>query len=76
MKKKNILVIVAAAVMIAAAPLFFAAKGTHAQEQGADQSIVLAKLDQVLESQKALMGQMDAMKQELNIIKVRITQQQ
>jgi len=79
MKIKNILVVSVLSVIIAAS-LVFVVKGTHAEDQGsnqsADQTAVLAKLDQVLESQKAVMSQLDSMKQELNIIKVRITQQQ
>ena len=35
-----------------------------------------SKLDQILSNQRSLMEQMDSLKQELNIIKIRVTQQQ
>ena len=49
---------------------------THAEGQGADDPSVLAKLDEVLSGQKAIMADIAAMKEELRIIKIRITQQQ
>lgn len=75
MNRKSILAVVVLTVIIAAVSFGFLAKVTHAQEQGADQ-VVLAKLDQVLQGQKAIIDQMAALKQELNIIKIRITQAQ
>ena len=48
----------------------------HAEGQGADDPSVLAKLDEVLSGQKAIMADIAAMKEELRIIKIRITQQQ
>ncbi len=49
---------------------------THAQAQGADESSVLAKLDEVLNGQKAIMDELASIKEELRIVKVRVTQQQ
>ena len=63
-------------VLFFASPLFLSAKVTEAQDQSTDQSAVLSKLDQVLNSQKILMDEMAAMKQELNTIKIRVTQAQ
>ena len=48
----------------------------HAQGQGADESSVLARLDEVLNGQKAIAADIAAIKEELRIIKIRVTQQQ
>ena len=47
----------------------------NAQEQS-DQSMIFTKLDQVLANQKAIMDQLAGMRQELSVIKIRVTQSQ
>lgn len=51
---------------------------SYHQVQAADQmpADVSAKLDEILNNQKSIMQSLDSMKQELNIIKIRITQRQ
>ena len=49
---------------------------THAEGQGVDESSVLAKLDEILNGQKAIMADIAAMREELRVIKIRVTQQQ
>ena len=49
---------------------------THAEDQAVNNPEILAKLDQILSGQKALMDQMASIREELNIIKIRVTQQQ
>ena len=76
MKGNRILIgMILALVLIAAASIFVNSR-THAQEQNPDQAAVLAKLDQVLNNEKTIMDQIESMKQEVNIIKIRVTQSQ
>ena len=51
-------------------------KPTHAQSSSGPDEAVLAKLDQILDYQKTILDQLASMKEELNTIKIRITQQQ
>jgi hypothetical protein len=46
------------------------------QAQGSDSADILKKLDDVIAGQKAILDSLASMKEELNIIKIRITQQQ
>ena len=74
MKFKKILIgIIIVSVLIAAASLFVNSK-THAQDQ--DQSGIMSKLDQILNNEKLIMDQVMSMRQELNVIKIRVTQSQ
>ena len=66
--KKNVIRIMLVSVLILAA-FIFVNSSIHAQDQQG-QSSVLSKLDQVLSSQKVLIDQVSAMRQELNIIKM------
>ncbi|GEM_PF-3350069 len=76
MKNKNIIAAVLLAAFLTAIPLIVTVKAVRAQEEVQDTMGLSAKLDQILENQKAIAGQLDAIKQELNIVKIRITQQQ
>ena len=73
--KKILISIILASVLIAGASVFVKSR-THAQDQGIDQGNISAKLDQILNNEKALMDQIASMRQELNIIKIRVTQAQ
>ena len=76
MRVKKILIgIMLVSVLIAAASIFINGR-THAQGQGLDQGEISAKLDQTLNNEKVLLDQITSMRQELNIIKIRITQSQ
>lgn len=77
MKSKSaISVVVLAALLVAAIPFIMTANTVRAQDGGQDTAALMAKLDQVLAGQREVMDQLAAMKQELNIIKIRITQAQ
>ena len=76
MKFKKILIGIILAVVLVAAASIFVNSGIRAQEQAPDQSEVLAKLDQILNNEKVLMDQIASMRQDLNIVKIRVTQQQ
>ena len=52
---------------------FFGGTSSHAQDKD-NSSGLSAKLDEVLSNQKAIMQELDTIKKELNIIKIRITQ--
>ena len=67
--------IILAAVLIAAISVFVNSK-THAQDQMQDQSGIESKLDQILNNEKIIMDQVSSMRQELNVIKIRVTQSQ
>ena len=67
-------------LLLAVVPFLFT-KVTHAQEQSqggasVDMSGVLSKLDQVLNNQRAIMDQIAALREEMRIIKIRVTQAQ
>ncbi|MDD3906388.1 MAG: hypothetical protein PHS46_07700 [Candidatus Omnitrophica bacterium] len=62
-------------VLAAVSATFVFSAIARAQDQGGDQSAILSKLDQVLTSQKDIMDQMASIKNELAIIKIRVTQQ-
>ena len=73
--KKTLMGIIVLSVLIAAASVFVNSK-THAQDQMQDQSGIASKLDQILSNQKIIMDQVSSMRQELNVIKIRVTQSQ
>lgn len=76
MKVKKILIGITTVAVLTAASIFIISR-IHAQEQQApDQSEISAKLDQILNNEKALMDQIASMRQELNIVKIRVTQSQ
>lgn len=74
MKTAKIFIAVILVLAAVSATLVFSAIA-RAQDQGVDQSAILSKLDQVLANQKNIMDQMASIKNELAIIKIRVTQQ-
>ena len=75
MKLKKVLAGVVLVSFLASLPLLLAGPA-HAEDQAVNQTEISNKLDQILASQKAIMNEIAAMKQELSIIKVRVTQAQ
>ena len=76
MTQRQILIgIMLVAVLMASAAIFGNSR-THAQDQGVDQASISAKLDQILNNEKVLMDEIASMRQELNVIKIRVTQAQ
>jgi len=76
MKFKKVLVGIILASALVSLP-FLLAKSMYAEDlaQASDQSSVLSKLDQILNNEKAILDQISSMRQELNVIKIRVTQQ-
>lgn len=66
----------AAIVLVAVTGIIIAARAAHGQAAEQASPDVSGKLDQVLSNQKSIMQSLESMKQELNIIKIRITQRQ
>ena len=74
MRGQKILIgIMLVSVLMATASIFENSR-TDAQEQR--QTDISAKLDQVLNNERIIMDQIASMRQELNIIKIRVTQSQ
>ena len=73
--RKILIGIMLASILIAAASMFVNSR-THAQDQTQDQSAMMSKLDQILNNEKVIMDEIASMRQELNIIKIRVTQSQ
>ena len=80
MKIERILVaIVLAAVLIVPLSMFVNSR-VHAQDQGqstsAETNQILGKLNEIATGQRAIMEQIASIKEELNVIKIRVTQSQ
>ena len=75
MKLGRFLIVVVLVCVLLSLPLVLS-RITHAQDQAGNNPEILGKLDQILSGQKAIMDQMASMREELNIIKIRVTQQQ
>ena len=75
MKFRKVLMGIIVALALLSLP-FITAKITHAQDQGADQGTVLYKLDKILNNQRTIMDQVASIRQELSVIKIRVTQAQ
>lgn len=74
MKLSRVIVIVVLALFVTL-PLFLS--GTvNAQDETSVQGDISGKLDQILSNQKAIMDQIASVKQELSVVKIRVTQQQ
>ncbi|MDD5427923.1 MAG: hypothetical protein PHI58_01660 [Candidatus Omnitrophica bacterium] len=71
---KNIIVSVFALTLISA--FLFTAGTVNAQDESVNRDEISVKLDQVLSNQKMIMAQIESLKQELTIVKIRVTQQQ
>ncbi len=65
-----------AILMFVIVSMMFAPEGITFAQENQNQSEILSKLDQVLNAQKAITNDIAAMKEELNIIKIRVTQTQ
>ncbi|MCX5677810.1 MAG: hypothetical protein NTY76_01730 [Candidatus Omnitrophica bacterium] len=76
MKIKKTVIVFFISIVVAAAVLGLTGRAIHAQSSDSSDSVVAAKLDKVLVNQKSIMEDLAAMKEELRIIKVRITQAQ
>jgi len=70
---KKTMVVIFVVVVIASA---MAIGGRFSNAIAADDSTVLGKLEEVVKGQNAILEGLKAIKSELNIIKVRVTQQQ
>ncbi|MDD5136708.1 MAG: hypothetical protein PHX20_07350 [Candidatus Omnitrophica bacterium] len=76
MEFKRVLVGIVLVLLMAAPPLFFT-KTTQAENDSNDQSgVIIGKLNQVLDNQKAIAADIASMKQELSVVKIRVTQSQ
>ena len=75
MKFKKVLIGVVLALALVSLP-FIITKATHAQGQSNTQDEMSAKLDQILNNQKTILQGIAELKNELYIIKIRVTQQQ
>ena len=75
MAKKSILFGLIVSLVVIACLLGIADRATQAQSAGQDQS-VSAKLDEILGNQRTILENLSNIKEELRIIKIRITQSQ
>ena len=75
MKTRNIVIATVAALIVISALLVFRT-GPIRAEGATDISAVSAKLDEVLNNQKAILSGMESIKAELGVIKIRVTQNQ
>ena len=74
--KFNKILIGAALVSVLIAASVFVNSRIRAEEQGSNYGDISAKLDQILNNEKAMLDQISSMRQELNVIKIRVTQSQ
>jgi len=63
-------------IVVVSSFLGVTSKPTHAQGSSGPGADVIAKLDRVLDNQKTILDDLASIKEELRIIKIRITQQQ
>ena len=75
MKNKNFLVILAVSLVLIAAGLAFNSRPIGAEDQGADQELS-KKLSEIADNQKKIFSDIAEIKEDLRIIKIRITQNQ
>lgn len=71
--KKSFAVIAVLCVMVSA--LLFTERTLRAQETISG-SAIAKKLDEILNNQKVIMQNLESLRTELNIVKIRVTQQQ
>ena len=74
MKINKVMIAAVITLIAVSALLFFANKPINAE--GDNSAAVLQKLDEVINGQRAILEGMDSLKREINIIKIRVTQQQ
>lgn len=70
------IIMTALIILIAISAILVFKIGATGAEEAVDTSDISAKLDEVLKNQKAILSDMESIKAELGIIKIRITQQQ
>lgn len=75
MEIKKIVVGIIIVLVIASSLLLAVTQKIQAQAQG-DSLDISKKLDDILSNQKSILAGIDSMREELKIIKIRITQQQ
>lgn len=63
-------------LVVMAVSIFAANSSIRAQGDGADSTALAGKLDEVIKNQKKVLQGLDEIKSELNIIKIRVSQQQ
>lgn len=76
MKRYKTLAVLIISIAVAAVLLGGIARVTHAQGSDSSGSEVLAKLNEVLNNQKTIMQEIAGIREDLRIIKIRITQSQ
>jgi len=76
MKLKKTVLAFFISIIIVTAFLSMAGRATYAQSSDASDQAVLAKLEEVLNNQKSIMTDLASIKEELRIIKIRVTQSQ
>lgn len=75
MKTKNIVITLTVFLAIVITLIAFTKSAVRAEDE-ADVAALSAKVDEVLDNQKMILQGLASIKEELNIIKIRITQQQ
>ncbi len=76
MKIRKAVFVISVSIIVIAALLGMTGLSLNAQSSETADSTVLAKLEAVLGNQKSMMEDLAAIKEELRIIKIRITQSQ
>ena len=76
MRVRKIVISSIAAFFVILVLFVFSVKKMQAQESVSSGSGVYAKLQEIADTQKASLGEIRSIKEELSIIKVRVTQQQ
>jgi len=75
MKFNKVVVVLCVSVIVIACALVFANKAIQAQGEGATGEI-LNRIDDIARDQKAILDGINSIKEELKIIKIRVTQSQ
>ena len=76
MKKANNLILALAVVLVAAWSLLALAQLAAPAHAAAESSAVTAKLDAILAGQQQVMAAIESVKQDIAVIKIRVTQSQ
>ena len=76
MKIKRAVLVVSVSIIVIAALLGMTGLSIHAESSETADSAVLVKLETILSNQKSMMEDLAAIKEEIRIIKIRITQSQ
>jgi hypothetical protein len=75
MKLRKSIITFSVIIVILAALSAVTLKATHAQSENLDPALS-SKLDQVLANQRSIMAELSAMKEQLRILTIRVTQTQ